>query len=366
MNQIITSAPGNVFFFGEHFVVYGEPAIISSIDLRTYVSIEKPLMTDNDIKISSEGYGELLCQLRNNGLRLLHMDEELKPAYQLLNNCRLIFRIDQGADIKISSQIPKESGGMSSSTAFLSSLFHALNLYYGWGLKKEEYFDHLYPIQRYIHGGAASGAELISSILGGINTVFKKEVSNKNGMPISFKPLNATQFYILIADTGREAKTKITVSQVRKLYECDPKAYARLFREYRELFLKARAAIEARDAGLVGTLMNENQELLEKLDRINREVNEVESIYHNMVDIVSEELKELSKVAVNAGAYGAKLSGGGAGGIMVVLLDPERKPEVVGSMERKAEELGLDRFKVREASLGVEGVKLEHIQPHAS
>ena len=38
--MIIASAPGKIHLIGEHAVVYGEPAIIAAIGMRTYVRIE--------------------------------------------------------------------------------------------------------------------------------------------------------------------------------------------------------------------------------------------------------------------------------------------------------------------------------------
>ncbi len=39
--QVIASAPAKVILFGEHFVVYGEPAIVLAIDKRAYAKVEK-------------------------------------------------------------------------------------------------------------------------------------------------------------------------------------------------------------------------------------------------------------------------------------------------------------------------------------
>ena len=37
---VIASAPAKVILFGEHFVVYGEPAIVMAIDKRAYAKAE--------------------------------------------------------------------------------------------------------------------------------------------------------------------------------------------------------------------------------------------------------------------------------------------------------------------------------------
>ena len=39
--MVICSAPGKIFLFGEHAVVYGEPAIACAIELRTSVRIRE-------------------------------------------------------------------------------------------------------------------------------------------------------------------------------------------------------------------------------------------------------------------------------------------------------------------------------------
>ncbi|MEM2376165.1 MAG: galactokinase family protein, partial [Sulfolobales archaeon] len=38
--KVTASAPGKVTLFGEHAVVYGEPALVMSINKRIYVTVE--------------------------------------------------------------------------------------------------------------------------------------------------------------------------------------------------------------------------------------------------------------------------------------------------------------------------------------
>ena len=48
---VVASAPAKVILFGEHFVVYGEPAIVLAIDKRAYAKAE--IRNDKILYISS-------------------------------------------------------------------------------------------------------------------------------------------------------------------------------------------------------------------------------------------------------------------------------------------------------------------------
>jgi len=49
--EVTASAPTKVILFGEHFVVYGEPAIVLAMDKRAYVSAD--VRKDKQIYINS-------------------------------------------------------------------------------------------------------------------------------------------------------------------------------------------------------------------------------------------------------------------------------------------------------------------------
>jgi mevalonate kinase len=76
----------------------------------------------------------------------------------------------------------------------------------------------------------------------------------------------------------------------------------------------AQAALAGGDWPLVGKLMNMNQLVLEK------------------IGVSCPELETLIIAALTAGAFGAKLSGSGGGGIMVALVSDETRDPVARAL----------------------------------
>jgi mevalonate kinase len=108
---------------------------------------------------------------------------------------------------------------------------------------------------------------------------------------------------ILVADTGVRSSTKIAVGDVRRHWQADPARFETLFDGCGRIADTARAAIEAGDMAHIGRLMTANQQLLQEMT------------------VSSPELERLVAAALQAGALGAKLSGGGRGGNMIALVD---------------------------------------------
>lgn len=333
--MIEVSAPGNVFLFGEHSVVYERPALLASIDRRTYVSGEK--RDNGKVVVHSEGYGDIASDLEDIKNRMYRSSgdykDEMDPIRDLVGYFHQnINPMDTGFEAEIRSDIPKESGGQSSSTAVLAATLKFLSDLYNAVVKKEEYFPRLYPFQVKIHGGAASGSELTSSTFGGYNRVLKTPDSDA---PVRFENLGNLELDLVIGDTGIEAKTGKTVSRVREYWNKNTEEYEGYFDEIADLVENAEEALAKEDLKYLGELMDENQEVLS-----------------DKLEVSHPKLEELVEAARDAGAYGAKLSGGGGGGIMVALCDEESKKDVKKAIE--------DAGGVASTTeIGVEGVRRE-------
>jgi mevalonate kinase len=122
------------------------------------------------------------------------------------------------------------------------------------------------------------------------------------GQPIETFKI-AAPFTIVIGDTGVPSPTRETVTDVRIAWQADPNRFERLFAAAGRIARTARQAIENGYPQRLGPLMDENHFLLQEMG------------------VSSPELDHLVAAAREAGASGAKLSGGGRGGNMIALVE---------------------------------------------
>jgi mevalonate kinase len=280
------SAPGKIILFGEHAVVYGRPALAVPVtQVRATVEIlpseYRGVWIDApNIRLKAElktiDYDHPLAS----ALRKLFSELKLDP-YPNLN-------------IWISSTIPV-AAGLGSGAAVSVALARALCAYVGQSASDEEVNRLAFEMEKVYHG-TPSGID---------NTVitYAKPVYFLRGQPIkTFKPRKP--FTILIGDTGVPAPTKDSVADLRNLWEADKRTWDAIFTKVGKIVDEARYAIEYGKIRELGELMNHNQDLLQHMT------------------VSSPELEQLVEAARNAGALGAKLSGGGRGGNMIALAEP--------------------------------------------
>jgi mevalonate kinase len=293
------SAPGKIILFGEHAVVYGRPALAvpvtqvhADVDVvdspRSGIWIEAP-----DVNLHAE-------------LNTLPSDH---PIASVIHNFLFLSRLSRfpNLEIKIVSTIPVASG-LGSGAAVTVALTRALAAHLNHEMTVEDINVFTYEIEK-LHHGTPSGID---------NTVitYARPVYFVKEQPIeTFKV--GKPFTMVIADTGIFAPTKESVGDVRRLWMNDRSRWETTFDKIGEISFTARRAIEAGRPELLGDLMNENHAVLKALT------------------VSSSELDQLVQAALNAGAPGAKLSGGGRGGNMIALVDPE-KAETVSQALKKA------------------------------
>ncbi|MBG0771101.1 MAG: mevalonate kinase [Anaerolineaceae bacterium] len=286
MPVIFGKAPGKIILFGEHAVVYGQPAIAIPVLDVTATARVTPILSGGSGKIHIQAHDIQLDTM----LADLPEDHPLAAAIHATLEEITPYHTPSFT-IQLDSNIPI-AAGLGSGAAVTVAIIRALSAFLGEPLPNPRISELAYEIEK-IHHGTPSGID---------NTVvtYQKPVYFQRGEPL--QTLTPTQpTYWVIADTGEKTPTRDMVAGVRKLYESGPDTYEAIFTEIGQISRDARQALTQGDIDLLGALMNRNQLLLQDLQ------------------VSSPRLEKLIIAAREAGAVGAKLSGGGGGGNIIAL-----------------------------------------------
>lgn len=281
---IITHAPGKIILLGEHAVVYGQPALAVPVSQLTATATLAPAA---QCVIHAPDLG------RRYPLSAAGADDPIAAAIRLTWSRYAPAGKEPHFELTVTSTIPI-AAGLGSGAALSAAVVRAVAGRLGHVLEPAEVSALVFETEKILHG-TPSGVD---------NTVvaFEQPVWFIKGEPPETFTVNGA-FRLLIGDTGQPSPTKITVGDVRRAWQADPIRYETLFAEIGACVTQARAALSIGDQYGLGMLMNLNHSLLQALDVSNRT------------------LDTLAQVARDAGALGAKLSGGGRGGNLIALVD---------------------------------------------
>jgi len=297
----LASASGKAILFGEHAVVYGQPAIAVPLSqIRTTVQIENLDPGSTGLLIDAPDISQSYW------LHDADRDDPLASAVRLALD-ELGVKAPVDIHLTIHSQLPIASG-LGSSAAVSVAVIRALSAHLVIPLEVETISKIAYTVEC-IHHGTPSGID--NTVVAYENPVYFVREHKPELIPIS-TPLN-----LVIGDTGISISTTIPVSLLRERWEKDPVAYEGWFKEIGEIVIKARTMLEKGTIESLGALMDQNQILLEDMG------------------LSSLELQRLIRAARESGALGAKLSGAGMGGIMLALVEPDTA-QIVETALRKA------------------------------
>ena len=303
--SVVASAPGKVILFGEHAVVYGRPAIAAPVtQVRATATIETA-PPGNGLTIVASDLKKSIA------LSSAPEDEPLAAAARFTLDHLAVPIPD--ATLTIRSTIPIASG-LGSGAAVSTALVRGLASFSGSTLSAEEVSALVFEVEK-IHHGTPSGIDnTVVAYEQPIYFVHKRPHSGGGpyGTLLSKKVrlVVGAPFTLLIADTGVSSSTKRVVGRVRRAWQRETARYEALFDQIGDIADEARRAVEVGDIDTLGSLMDENHELLIELG------------------VSSSKLDELVDAAHFAGALGAKLSGSGRGGNMIVLVEDDLANEV--------------------------------------
>jgi mevalonate kinase len=323
---VTASAPAKTILFGEHFVVYGEPAIVLAIEKRAYATVtlrkdKRIYVLSKDLGIS--GYFEddhFLAEKSGEDVRAKL--EPVKTAVKSVFDQHLKKTV--GVNVEINSSIPV-AAGLGSSAAVAAATALAVGKLLNVKLTQEDVFQIAYVAEKMVHG-TPSGIDPTIATYGGV-------ISYQRNKGFTRLEVEA-DIPLVIGDTGIERITGNLVAEVRRMYKSYPTIVKPIIKSGGEIARRAVKALKNGDLALLGELMNINHALL------------------CAVGVSNEALDKLVFAARKNGALGAKLTGGGGGGCMIALTEPKNLKRVKKAIEQA-------RGRVFVAKRTVDGAKVE-------
>jgi mevalonate kinase len=263
------SAPGKVFLFGEHAVVYGKPGIAMAIKPRVFVTV-----------------------------RNTRRSQRAKSAY--IDGCFEALGVT--GSVYINSQIPSSSG-LGSSAAVTVATLSAINDEFSLHKTREDIADMAFEIEKTVQKGRASPTDTTVSAYGGIVLI-------SGGSRRRLPPQN---IHLVIGDSLVSHSTSKMVEQVSELKKKHP-----------NIVDPVLDAIEGVSMSAIHHLSNPKE--LGKYMNMNHALLEVLGVGH-------PQLGKMVLAARSAGAFGAKITGAGGGGCMVALCPKPIKHRIANAIE---------------------------------
>ncbi len=286
---------GKVILLGEHSVVYGRHAIAVPVPQTIRVKIE-------DCKES------VMLMIPSWGIEY-QLDKDIeqrqsfeKPAGAILERLNLS---NKGMRIEVFPDIPRGMG-LGGSAAIAVAIIRGLSNHFNLGLSDEEVNGMAFESEKIAHGNPSGIDNTMAT--------FGQPLIYRTGEPPLVERLNINESFSLVVGFSRhEGVTAKTVRNVREGWRKNTAMYEKIFDDIDDLVLKSVTAIQNNDFALLGQMMNFCQGLL------------------NALQVSNPELERLIGLAREAGALGAKLTGGGGGGAMVALV--KKESEVAEAIE---------------------------------
>lgn len=302
---------GKTIFIGDQFVLHDVPAIVAALPFETVATVERIdgedwVLEDNRNEVP--GYKDKKKEQQvgsiNRILDVMKIDVKKTPI-----------KITYGGDLLAGS-------GVGASAASCVSLARAINEAFNLGLSIDE-INHIGWEGEFAYHGTPSGVDNTASTYGGI-LMYQVKDQQKSYEKIKIQ----RSIDVVLANSGITSDTSTLGAYTARLQENDPQLFAARLQTIRDQAFEMRKAFEADDLIKVGALMTENHQILIDM-----------GLSHDV-------LVHLCNMALDMGALGAKVTGGGRGGYMNALTPGKDLQEKVATAMEK------EGYKVIRATIG--------------
>ncbi|MEI8232367.1 MAG: mevalonate kinase [bacterium] len=267
--MIRSTAPGKVILSGEHAVVYGQPAIVAAVQLRTTTIIGE----GNDVLLPN------------------YPDDLIKTIVKLtLKNLSIK---TQALKVKSATNLPIGSG-LGSSASLAASTIGGIVNYFGQSRSKEEINKLTYEIEKLSHGNP-SGVDNTAVVYGGLLR-FERGMNGNNNI-IQNLEVKKILKKIWLIDSGKPDETTGEMVQMVKEKYNDNKKLGEVFEKIGGICIQLQKDLE--DDHFTPEWITENERLLEQL-----------SIVGNKAQSIIDQIEMIGGHAKVCGAGGVRSGSG--------------------------------------------------------
>jgi mevalonate kinase len=295
----IASAPAKVILFGEHFVVYGQKAILGSIDKRVRITSIK---TNEPTITVKSNLGEISVSTTK---LIEEINSPLIPFIYIAKKMIDKFNHKGGINITIESEIPSGVGLGSSSACCVAAAGSISKLFKEFS--KEEILSLAIEAEKTIFK-ETSGADCTVSTYGGIIEYDKKSGFKKLDTPSNLQ--------LVIVNTKIPHTTKKVVTKVKEFIDNNKKTFSNLCQEENKLIEKVILDLKSGNLKSIGGAMNQNQKYLEQIG-------------------VSNEMLRGIVDDANKTSFGSKITGAGDGGCIIAIVDESNLEKTLKDLQKK-------------------------------
>ena len=283
---------GKIILLGEHAVVYGKPGLAAGLSRGAYARATRAA----EPMLAIEPWG---VEVHAGHAEADPERETLRQAFAAL----LTGYAGAAPTLRVDAVVELAAGaGLGASAALSVAIVRALDEALGLQRADDAVAELALAAERVFHGNP-SGLDSALAAHAGV-ALYRK------GQPLERVRVREPVWFV-VAHSGQGGSTKETVASVARQRERSPDKVSQVLDAIEELVLTGRAALESGEPTRLGQVMELNQKLL------------------NALLLSTSRIEAMCTIARQAGALGAKLTGGGGGGCMIALGADAAGAEVV-------------------------------------
>lgn len=302
--MIITETPLRISFLGggtdypEYFLEHGGAVLGTAIDKHAYLSVSRfySRLFDYSIRVA---YRQVEC--------VRDLDQiQHAPVRECLRHCG----VTTDVEVSYTAELPSFSG-LGTSSTFVVGLLQALHAFQGRSVRGIDLAHEAVHIERDVLDEAVGCQDQTFAAIGGVNVIEFRSLRDfvVHRVPLSQERVQEIESHLFLVYTGLQRRAHdVAQRQIDRVGLNRP-----LLHRLRELVdvgyreLTGRGCLER-----FGRLLHESWQLKSELDS----------------GVSNDHIRSMYEAGMEAGAFGGKLLGAGAGGFLLFVVPPERRAAI--------------------------------------